>query len=78
MSSPLPVVTTGPGAEQAPRSRWALFLRALSPRTIGLTLVFSLLVAVVLNPIFELQFSVLLRLPGAGSATPVACGPSAS
>ena len=60
MSSPLPVATPGLEAEGVPRSRWALFLRALSPRTIGLTLVFSLLVAVVLNPIFELPFTVLL------------------
>ena len=60
MSSPLPVATPGPEADDTPRSRWALFLRALSPRTIGLTLVFSLVVAVVLNPIFELQFTVLL------------------
>ena len=60
MSSSLPVVPPGLDAEVVPRSRWARFLRALSPRTIGLTLAFSLLVAVVLNPIFELQFTVLL------------------
>jgi signal transduction histidine kinase len=60
MSSPLPVVTPGLPAEDVPRSRRARFLRALSPRTIGLTLVFSLMVAVVLNPIFELPFTVLL------------------
>ena len=60
MSSQLPVVTAGSEADGTPRSRWALFLRALSPRTIGLTLVSSLVVAVVLNPIFELQFTVLL------------------
>ena len=60
MSSPLPVASPGLDADVALRSRWARFLRALSPRTIGLTLVFSLVVAVVLNPIFELPFTVLL------------------
>ena len=60
MSSFLPVASPGLDADDAPRSRWARFLRAMSPRTIGLTLAFSLVVAVVLNPIFELQFTVLL------------------
>ena len=60
MSSSLPTVPPDLDADVAPRSRWARFLRALSPRTIGLTLVFSLVVAVVLNPIFELPFTVLL------------------
>jgi signal transduction histidine kinase len=60
MSSPFPVAPPGLAADDAPRSLWARFLRALSPRTIGLTLVLSLLVAIVLNPIFELPFTVLL------------------
>src|ERR1700756_1462069 len=60
MSSSLPAATPGSSPADAPRSRWALFLRALSPRTIGLTLIFSLGVAVVMNPIFELPFTVLL------------------
>jgi sensor histidine kinase YesM len=60
MSSSLPAVPPGPDADPAPRSRWARFLRALSPRAIGLTLAFSLVVAIVLNPIFELPFTVLL------------------
>jgi signal transduction histidine kinase len=60
MASQLPVAPPGFDAEQAPRSRWARFLRALTPRMIGLTLASSLVVAIVLNPIFELQFTVLL------------------
>jgi sensor histidine kinase YesM len=55
-----PAVTSGLEPEPAPRSRWARFLRALSPRAIALTLVSSLLVAIIMNPIFELQFTVLL------------------
>ena len=57
-----PVVTPGldPELDPAPRSRWARFLRALSPRAIALTLISSLVVAVVMNPIFELPFMVLL------------------
>jgi signal transduction histidine kinase len=46
--------------EPAPRSAWAGFLRALTPRAIGLTMALSVLVAVVLNPIFEVSFLVLL------------------
>jgi signal transduction histidine kinase len=42
------------------RSAWAGFLRALTPRAIALTLLLSLAVAIALNPIFELPFSVLL------------------
>jgi signal transduction histidine kinase len=60
MSSPLPVAPPGPEAEGAPRSRWGRFLRALTPLTIGLTLASSLVVAVVMNPIFDLPFTVLL------------------
>ena len=60
MSSTVPAVTPAAAADEAPRSRWARFLRALSPRTIGLTLALSLLVAVAMNPIFELPFTVLL------------------
>jgi signal transduction histidine kinase len=60
MSSSFPVPSAFPEAEVAPRSRWGRFLRALSPRAIGLTLAFSLVVAVVLNPIFDLPFTVLL------------------
>jgi signal transduction histidine kinase len=58
MSSSLPV-TPAPG-DAAPRSAWAGFLRALSPRAIGLTLGLSVLLAVALNPIFEISFAVLL------------------
>jgi hypothetical protein len=46
--------------ESAPRSAWAGFLRALTPRAIGLTMVLSVLVAIVLNPIFEVTFLTLL------------------
>jgi signal transduction histidine kinase len=60
MSSSLPASPSSPDADAAPRSRWARFLRALSPRAIGLTLAFSLVVAIVLSPIFELPFTVLL------------------
>jgi len=61
MSSSLPAAAPGLDPESdAPRSRRARFLRALTPRTIGLTLASSLLVAVVLNPIFEPPFTVLL------------------
>ena len=60
MSSSLPVVTPGLEAQELPRSRWASFLRALTPVTIGLTLAFSLVVAIVMSPIFELPFTVLL------------------
>jgi len=57
-----PAVTPGldPEPDPAPLSRRARFLRALSPRAIALTLVSSLVVAVVMNPIFELPFTVLL------------------
>jgi hypothetical protein len=58
MSSSLPVPPAPNGA--APRSAWAGFLRALSPRAIGLTLGLSVLLAVALNPIFEISFAVLL------------------
>ena len=60
MSSSFPATPPGPGAEQAPRSRWGRFLRALTPRMIGLTLACSLVVAIVMSPIFELPFTVLL------------------
>src|SRR4051812_38390546 len=60
MSSSLPVTPPGLQAEDAPRSRWARFLRALTPRMIGLTLASSLVVAIVMSPIFELPFTVLL------------------
>jgi signal transduction histidine kinase len=46
--------------EPAPRSAWAGFLRALTPRAIGLTVALSVLVAVILNPIFSVSFLVLL------------------
>ena len=57
-----PAVSSGPapGSEAAPRSRWARFLLALSPRAIALTLASSLVVAVLMNPIFQLPFTVLL------------------
>jgi signal transduction histidine kinase len=57
-----PAVTPGldPEFAPAPRSRRARFLLALSPRAIALTLVSSLVVAIVMNPIFELPFTVLL------------------
>jgi hypothetical protein len=58
MSSPLPVSPAPPGA--APRSAWAGFLRALTPRAIGLTMALSLLGAIVLNPMFGISFAVLL------------------
>jgi signal transduction histidine kinase len=54
MSSSMPV--NPPTA----RSVWGGFLRALTPRAIGLTLGLSLLLAVALNPIFEISFMVLL------------------
>jgi len=60
MSSSVPAAPPAPEAEAAPPSRPGRFLRALTPRTIGLTLASSLLVAIVLNPIFELPFTVLL------------------
>ena len=63
MSSPVPAVPPGDpaaAADAAPRSAWAGFLRALTPRSIVLTLVLSLAVAVALNPIFDLPFTVLL------------------
>ena len=60
MSSSLPTAPPGPDAAAAPRSGWAAFLRALTPRAIALTLALSLAVAVVLNPIFEVPFSELL------------------
>jgi sensor histidine kinase YesM len=60
MSSSFPVAPPEGDAEAASRSRWAGFLRALTPRAIGLTLAFSLVIAIVLNPIFDLPFTVLL------------------
>jgi sensor histidine kinase YesM len=60
MSSSLPAAPPDADPAAAPRSRWARFLRALTPRAIGLTLAFSLVVAVVLNPIFEPPFTELL------------------
>ena len=60
MSSFFPVAAAEADDAMAPRSRRARFLRALTPRAIALTLAFALLVAVVLNPIFELPFTVLL------------------
>jgi signal transduction histidine kinase len=56
-SLPAPPV---PVADAMPRSAWAGFLRALTPRAIVLTILLSLLAAVILNPIFEVAFSVLL------------------
>jgi signal transduction histidine kinase len=58
MSSSIPVAPA-PG-DAAPRSAWAGFLRALSPRAIALTLALSVMLAVALNPIFEISFAVLL------------------
>jgi len=55
---PAPAVPEEP--PPAARSAWAGFLRALTPRAIGLTLALSLACAVVLNPIFEIPFTVLL------------------
>jgi signal transduction histidine kinase len=60
MSSPLPSTAPAGDAPAAPRSAWAGFLRALTPRAIGLTLVLSLACAVVLNPVFQIPFTVLL------------------
>ena len=60
MSSLIPVTPPGPEAETQPRSRWGGFLRALTPRMIALTLALSLVVAIVMSPIFELPFTVLL------------------
>jgi signal transduction histidine kinase len=60
MSSSVPVVAPGLESAAPPRSRWARFLRALAPLTIALTLAFSVLVAIILHPIFELPFTVLL------------------
>ncbi|HEY9023505.1 MAG TPA: hypothetical protein VIP05_04325, partial [Burkholderiaceae bacterium] len=60
MSSFLPAASPGLEAEEPPRSRWGRFLRALTPRMIGLTLASSLVVAIVMSPIFELPFTVLL------------------
>jgi len=60
MSSFLHAAPPGPEAEEPPRSRWGRFLRALTPRMIGLTLASSLVVAIVMSPIFELPFTVLL------------------
>jgi signal transduction histidine kinase len=60
MSTSLPVVTPAFEVDEPPRSRWARFLRALTPRAIGLTLTSSLAIALVLHPIFELPFTVLL------------------
>ena len=59
MSSPFPVAPPA-DADAVPRSAWGAFLRALTPRAIALTLVLSLVVAVVLNPIFEVPFTELL------------------
>jgi hypothetical protein len=58
MSSSMPVAPAP--AEPTPRSAWAGFLRALTPRAIGLTMGLSVLLAVALNPIFEISFTVLL------------------
>jgi signal transduction histidine kinase len=60
MPASFPAATPDPEADNSPRSRRARFLRALAPRTIALTLAFSVLVAVILHPIFELPFTVLL------------------
>jgi sensor histidine kinase YesM len=62
MASSFPAAPPEPDVDDAasPRPSWAAFLRALTPRAIGLTLGLSLAVAVVLNPIFEVPFSELL------------------
>ena len=70
----MPSSPTGPAAPPAsPRPGVSGFLRALTPRAIGLTLGLSVLCAVVLNPIFEVPFTVLLgRTLFVGFATLVA------
>ncbi len=60
MATSLPAPPAVPETPVTPRSSWAGFLRALTPRAIALTLAFSLVCAVVLNPIFDLPFTVLL------------------
>ena len=60
MSTSFPAPPGPPETAAVPRSRWGRFLRSLSPRAIGLTLAFSLVLAIVLNPIFDLPFTVLL------------------
>ena len=61
MSSSLPVPPADDdAAATAARSSWAGFLRALTPRAIGLTLALSVVCAICLNPVFEPAFTVLL------------------
>ncbi|HEX4510926.1 MAG TPA: histidine kinase [Burkholderiaceae bacterium] len=59
MASPLPALLQ-PDVDPTPRSAWAGFLRALTPRAIVLAILLSLLAAVILNPIFETAFTVVL------------------
>lgn len=71
--SPSPAVTGPHAAPAAPPAAlppgvappvaepgWRGFLRALTPQRIGVTLALSLGVAIVLNPLYEIHFSVLL------------------
>jgi len=60
MSAFFPAATPDAGPGSPPRSAWSGFLRALSPRAIALALLLSLLVAVILNPIFNVSFTELL------------------
>jgi signal transduction histidine kinase len=53
-----PAPAADPGTP-APDTGWRAFLRALTPRRIGVTLALSLAVAVLLNPIYAVHFSVL-------------------
>jgi signal transduction histidine kinase len=54
-----PAAAGVPARAPAAEVGWRAFLRALTPRRVGVTLALSLTVAVLLNPIYAVHFSVL-------------------